>query len=154
MKASKYLTQAALIGALYAGITIALAPISYGPVQVRVSEALTVLPFFTWAAIPGLFVGTIIANIFGGNGPMDVLFGSLATLLAAFLSYKMPKKWLVPLPPVIVNGIVVGYLLHYLYQMPLLLTMGYVTIGQLIACYGLGYPFIRILEKYKSKIFN
>ena len=93
MKKTVFLMQASLIAAIYAAITIALAPISYGQIQVRVAEALTILPAFTPAAIPGLFVGCIVANLYGGGGIIDVVFGSLATLMAAYLSYKMPKKW-------------------------------------------------------------
>jgi uncharacterized membrane protein len=154
MKKTVFLMQASLIAAIYATITIALAPISYGQVQVRVAEILTILPAFTPAAIPGLFIGCIISNLYGGGGIIDIVFGSLATLVAALLTYKMPKRWLVPLPPVLVNGIAVGYILNYLYGLPLLITMGFVTIGQTLACYGLGYPFMLVLEKYKDKIFN
>ncbi|QZY54835.1 QueT transporter family protein [Crassaminicella profunda] len=154
MKKTNYLVQAALIGAIYAALTIVFAPISYGQIQVRISEALTILPMFTPAAIPGLFVGCVVANIYGGGGMIDIVFGSLASLLAAFLSYKMPRKWLVPMPPVIVNGIIIGFVLNYLYDLPLIITMGWVTLGQLIACYGLGYPLIVTLEKYKDKIFK
>lgn len=154
MTRTKYLTHAAIIAAIYVVITIIFAPISYGQVQVRISEALTVLPYFTPAAIPGLFVGCIIANIYGGGGLVDILFGSLATLLAAFLSYKMPKKSLVPLPPVIINAIVIGFILHFIANVPLFITMAWVGLGQLIACYGIGYPLIILLEKYGDKIFN
>lgn len=154
MKKTVFLVQASLIAAVYAAITIALAPISYGQIQVRVAEALTVLPAFTPAAIPGLFVGCIVANLYGGGGIIDIVFGSLATLVAAYLSYKMPKKWLVTLPPIIVNGIIIGYVLNYVYGAPLLITMGWVSIGQIIACYGLGYPLMTVLEKYKDKIFK
>ncbi|WP_129595841.1 QueT transporter family protein [Anaerophilus nitritogenes] len=154
MKKTNYIVQAAFIAAIYAALTILFAPISYGQIQVRISESLTILPMFTPAAIPGLFVGCILANIYGGGGLVDIIFGSLATLLAAYLSYKMPKKFLVPIPPVIVNGIVIGFVLRYLYGLPLLITMGWVTLGQLIACYGLGYPLILTLDKYKDKIFK
>ncbi|MCQ1530272.1 QueT transporter family protein [Lutispora saccharofermentans] len=154
MKKTVFLMQASLIAAIYAAITIALAPISYGQIQVRVAEALTILPAFTPAAIPGLFVGCIVANLYGGGGIIDVVFGSLATLMAAYLSYKMPKKWLVPLPPVVVNGIIVGYILNYLYGLPLLITMGWVAVGQMIACYGFGYPLMKVLEKYEDRIFK
>ncbi len=154
MKKTVFLVQAALIAAVYATITIALAPISYGQLQVRVSEALTVLPFFTPAAIPGLFVGCIIANIFGGGGPIDIIFGSLATLVAAYLSYKMKRKWLVPIPPILINGVVIGYVLHYLYGMPLIPSMLWVTLGQTMACYIIGYPLMNVLERYKDRIFS
>lgn len=154
MKKTNFLVQAALIGAIYVSITIAFTPISYGQIQVRISEALTVLPFFTPAAIPGLFVGCIIANIYGGQGMIDIVFGSSASLLAAFLSYKMPRKWMVPIPPIVVNAIVVGFILNYLYQVPLAVAMGWVGLGQLIACYGLGYPLMSVLDKYKETLFG
>jgi uncharacterized membrane protein len=154
MKEAKFIAQASVIAALYAALTIALAPISYGQIQVRVSEVFTILPFFTPDAIPGLFVGCIIANIFGGGGLPDILFGSLATLLAAYLTYKMPKRFLAPLPPVVVNGIVVGFVLNYLYKVPLLITIGWVALGELIVCYALGLPLLMQLDKYKGRIFK
>jgi uncharacterized membrane protein len=154
MNKNRYLVHAAFIAAVYAVLTIAFAPLSYGQIQVRFAEALTILPFFTPAAIPGLFVGCIIANFFGPVGIVDIVFGSAATLIAAYMSYKMPAKWLVPLPPIIINGIIIGYLLNYLYQLPLLVTMGWVALGQLISCYLIGYPLLLLLEKYRDKIFN
>jgi uncharacterized membrane protein len=138
-----------MIGAIYAILTILFAPISYGMVQVRVSEMLMILPFFTPAAIPGLFVGCIIANIFGGFGLLDVIFGSLATLLSAFLVSKIGNKYLAPLPPVIVNAIIIGMVLHVVLDLPLYLTILWVGFGQFIACYGLGLPLLLLLEKKK-----
>lgn len=155
----RYLVRASLIAAIYAVLTIALQPISYGMMQVRVSEALTVLPFFTPAAVPGLFIGCLIANIYGGLGIIDIVFGSLATLLAAYVSYKIRKRALVPLPPVVVNAVVIGFVLYYAFmgdtalEAPLLVLMGWVGLGQLIACYGLGYPLMILLEKYKHRLF-
>ena len=153
MNKTRLLTEAAVIAAVYAVLTIVI-PMSSGQIQVRVSEALTVLPAFTPAAIPGLFAGCLIANFFVGNGPVDVVFGSLATLVAAFLSYKMPKKWLVPLPPVIINAVVVAFVLNYVIKAPLLLTMFWVALGEVIACYGLGLPLLLQLEKHRDKIFK
>ncbi|KAB3533815.1 QueT transporter family protein [Alkaliphilus pronyensis] len=154
MKKTLFIVQASVIAAVYASLTILFAPISYGQIQVRISEALTILPFFTPAAIPGLFVGCIIANIFGGNGMIDIVFGSLASLIAAYLSYRAPKKWMVPLPPVIINGIVIGFILNYLYKYPLLISMAWVSLGQLLACYVLGYPLLLTLERYEDIIFQ
>jgi uncharacterized membrane protein len=149
----KFLAHAAIIAAMYAALTIFLAPISSGIMQVRVSEALTVLPFFTPAAIPGLFIGCVIANLVAGYGPWDILFGSLATLIAAYLTYKMPKKYLAPLPPVIVNAVIVGITLAYVLNAPYWMVIGLVGAGELIACYVLGYPLLLALEKYKEKLF-
>ncbi|AUS98779.1 transporter [Clostridium thermosuccinogenes] len=156
LKKTRFITEAAVIAAMYAALTIIFAPISFGQngqIQIRVSEALTILPMFTPAAIPGLFVGCLIANIYGGLGPIDMIFGSAATLIAAFMTYKMPKKYLVPLPPVIVNGVIIGMELTYLYQVPLLISMATVAFGELVACYGLGYPLILLLEKSRKAIF-
>jgi uncharacterized membrane protein len=151
---TRFLAEAGIIAALYAAMTIAFAPISYGQIQVRISEALTILPVFTPAAIPGLFIGCAAANIYGGNGPIDIIFGSIATLVAAFLSYKMPKRILVPLPPVVVNGVAVGLILHYVYQLPLVASMLWVALGEIIACYGLGYLLMSQLDRFRGKLFK
>lgn len=152
-KEVKFLTQAALIAAIYAALTVALAPFSYGVMQVRVSEALTILPIFTPAAIPGLFVGCIVANIVGGYGPLDILLGSGATLIAAVLSYLLRKRpILVPLPPVLLNAIIIGPMLYYVVcqkSIALWICIGGVALGELISCYGLGYPLIKYLKKYE-----
>ncbi len=142
-----YWTRSAMIAAVYVVLTLIFAPISYGPVQVRISEALMVLPYFTTAAIPGLFVGCLIANIFGGLGMPDIVFGSLATLLSAYMVSKIENKYLVPLPPIIINAYIVGLVLHYVLELPLYTTMLFVGAGQVIACYGLGLPLLLFLEK-------
>lgn len=152
-KRTRYIVEGAIIGAIYAAITILLAPIGYGQIQVRVAEALTVLPYFTPAAIPGLFIGCIVANIYGG-GLLDIIFGSLASLVAAILSRKAPKRWLVPLPPVIINGLVIGWVLFMVQGLPYWLTVGTVTLGQIVACYGLGYPLLLLLERNRGKVFE
>ncbi|MGB4661930.1 MAG: QueT transporter family protein [Mobilitalea sp.] len=156
MRNTKFLIQAAIIAAVYATLTIILMPFSYGVMQVRVSEALTILPFFTPAAIPGLFVGCIISNMVGPYGLMDMVLGSGATLIAAVGSYYLRSKpLLVPLPPVIANGIIIGGMLYYAYAVPipLIACILWVAAGELIACYGIGYPLLKILKKYK-KIFE
>lgn len=153
MKKTRFITESAIIAAVYAAVTI-LIPGGSGQIQVRVSEALTVLPFFTPAAVPGLFAGCLIANLFVGAGPYDIIFGSLATLLAAYLTHKMPKKFLAPLPPVIINAIVVAVVLKLSLSLPLLPTMGFVALGEVIACYALGYPLLLLFEKHKTRIFG
>jgi uncharacterized membrane protein len=138
-----------MIGALYAGLTILLAPISYGMIQVRVAEMLMVLPFFTPAAVPGLFVGCLIANVYGGYGLLDIVFGSLATLISAILVARIKNRYLVPLPPVLINAIIVGFVLHLVLALPFHLTAAWVGLGQLLACYGLGLPLLLILDKQR-----
>lgn len=151
------MVQAAVIAAVYVVMTISFAPISSGLFQLRFSEALTVLPALTSAAIPGLFVGCLLGNFLVGASFVDVIFGSLTTLAAAYISYRLRgKKWLVPLPPIILNAIVVGYMLVNLYAVPvsIFVAMAWVAAGQFVACYVIGYPLLTILEKYKGKIFN
>ncbi len=153
------MAEAGLIAALYFVLTIAVAPLSYGQLgmmQIRVSEALCVLRFFTPAAIPGLFVGCVLANLFSFLGVVDVIFGSLATLAAASITYFIKSKWLLPLPTVIVNAVAIGALLHFFYftDMPLWIPIAYVGAGEAVACYALGMPLFFLLNKLKDKIFN
>ncbi len=152
MKKTRFIAHAAIIAAVYAAITVLVAPLSYGTVQIRFSEALTILPAFTPAAIPGLFIGCLIANIYTGS-IVDIIFGSLATLLAAFVSYKLrSSKWLVPLPPVLFNALIVGYYLTLQYGGVIWFNMLSVGAGQLIACYIIPVYVLINLDKAKHKI--
>lgn len=148
---ARYLAKVAAIAALYAVLTLVLAPISYGPWQFRVAEALTVLPFVTPAAIPGLTVGCVVANMLGsGYGILDIVFGSLATLIAAVLTWRARKAYLAPLPPVIVNGVIVGWLIYYVSKAPLLATMASVAFGELVVCYAIGYPLLLFIQRNQT----
>ena len=144
-----FLAQSAMIAAIYVVLTVILAPFSYGEVQVRVSEALTILPVFTPAAIPGLFVGCLISNILGGCILPDIIFGSIATLLGACFTYLLRNrnKFLAPLPPIISNILIVPFVLHYGYQ-------GTVGIGEVISCGILGMIVYTILDKHRVAIFR
>ena len=153
------LAQGAIIAAVYALLTIFLAPISSGLVQCRVSEAMSVLPYFTFSAVPGLFIGCLLANLLTGAPIYDVVFGSLATLIAAFITYKMRNtvsKYMAPLPSVVVNALVVGWLLTYVYQVGATYwaAVGYVAIGQAIACFALGIPLMSLMERFRGKLFG
>ena len=150
----KYIVRASLIGALYIAITIVFAPISYGPVQVRISEMLTILPVIDPAAIPGLFIGCMIANIAGGFGPWDIFLGSFITLIAAILSYYIGKKsspYFAPLSPIILNSLGVSAYLTFLTHTPYLFLVFTIFIGELISAGGLGI-FLYWIVKYKIKI--
>ena len=152
-----YLVQGAAIAAVYVVLTVVFAPLSFGNVQIRFAEALTVLPYFTPAAIPGLFVGCMIANLFGGAIPADILCGSLATLLGAFLSYKIRRhKYLVPIPPILANTLVVPFVLYYGYGMhlPIPFMMFTVGVGEIASCGVLGLIILLSLEQYKTVIFR
>ena len=149
----RQITQGAAIAAIYVVLTLVFAPISFGSMQVRIAEALTILPLFTAAAVPGLFVGCLLANILGGAIVWDVIFGSLATLIGAALGYALRKhRWLVPIPAVISNTVIVPLVLRYGYGMdiPLILLMLYVFVGEVIGCYILGELLAALLLKTRG----
>jgi len=141
------MVRAALIAAAYALLVIFFAPLSYGPVQVRIAEALTLLPWLWVEAVPGLFLGCLIANLFGGFGLIDVIFGSSATLVAAVMTRMMPSKVLAAAPPVVINALVVGGYLSYLTEVSFPFAAMYVGVGEAIACYALGLPLLAALER-------
>lgn len=155
------LTRAAMIAALYAVLTLIFQPISYGPVQFRVSEALTLLPVLTVDAVPGLFVGCILANLLGGSLWYDIVFGSVATLLAALCTRKLRSKPVLGAAmPVIFNGLIVGPVVYFAYSydgvfsLPLLLKdVGSVAFGELVICYILGLILVKALQKAPEKLW-
>ena len=153
-----FMAQAAMIAAIYVVITLIFAPFSFGEIQLRVSEALTILPVFTPAAIPGLFIGALIANTLGRAVLLDIIFGSIASLIGAIFTYRIRKfnKFLAPIPPIISNAIIIPFVLRYGYGVPLpiplmMLTVG---IGQVLSCGVLGMLVYKALEKYKGTIFK
>lgn len=144
---TRHLVMAAVVGAVYVVLTMAVYPIAFGPLQCRISEALTVLPFYFPHTMWGLFVGCLLSNYLGGSTPIDIVFGSLATLAAGYLTSKVRNRWLAPLPPVIINGIVVGATLAYVTApgnfWPAFVMIGFqVALGEMIACYALGMPLL------------
>lgn len=152
-----FLAQGAIIAALYVVLTLVFAPISFGAMQVRIAEVLTILPLFTPAAIPGLFIGCLLANLLGGAVVLDVVFGSIATLIGAALGYVLRfNRWLVPIPAVVSNAVIVPFVLRYGYgvNMPLLLMALYVAVGEIIGCYILGELFASVLLRYRGRIFG
>ena len=147
---TKYMVQGAMIAAIYVVLTKVFEPISFGAMQCRVSELLTILPIFTPAAVPGVFVGCLLGNILGGGAIIDIIFGSLTTLLAAFLTYKLRKNWFVAVvPPIVLNGLIVGGYLPAVYgmDMPVWLSMVYVAAGQVISCGICGLLLAKVLDK-------
>ena len=143
------LTIAAVIAALYAAFTLLFAAISYGPVQFRVSEALTLLPVLLPQAVPGLTLGCLLANLLGSATPWDVVFGTLATLLAAMLSRRFRKRvWLAAAMPVLCNAVIIGLVLHFtLADVLLLPTMASVGLGEAVVVYALGIPMVMALKR-------
>lgn len=151
------LTLAAMVAAAYAALTMAVPALSYGQFQLRISEALTVLPFLFPASAPGLLVGCLIANLLSPYGLVDIICGTAATGIAAFLTMKMPGKWLAPLPPVLCNGVIIGgmiawYEVGFTASFPAIFALNgiWVALGEIAACYGLGLILIYALTNVKS----
>ncbi|MDL2249207.1 QueT transporter family protein [Lachnospiraceae bacterium OttesenSCG-928-J05] len=153
-----FTVQAAMIAAIYVVLTLIFAPISFGEIQVRIAEALTILPLFTPAAIPGLFIGCLVGNIVGGAVLPDIIFGSLATLIGAVGTYFLRNKtpYLAPLPPIIANILIVPYVLRLAYgvNLPIPFMMMTVGVGEVISCFGLGLIVYFALRKYRDVIFT
>ena len=137
-----FMAQAAMIAALYVALTYVFAPISFSEVQVRIAEALTILPVFTPTAIPGLFIGCLLGNIMGGALVPDILLGSLATLIGAFFTWKLRKAnpFLAPVPPIVANTLIVPFVLKYAYgvDLPIPFMMLTVGAGEVLSCGVLG----------------
>lgn len=156
-KKTSFITQAAIIAAIYTVLVIILQPISFGPVQFRIAEALTVLPYFTPAAIPGVTIGCFLSAILTGADLLDIVFGSLATLVAAILSYVLRKhKLLVPIPPIVVNALVIPWVLRFAYGevLPIHLMILSVGAGEIISAGLLGLFLLFALDQVKSYIFK
>lgn len=152
-----YLSQAAMIAAIYVVLTYVFAPFSFGEIQVRIAEALTILPLFTPAAVPGLFIGCLIGNILGGAILPDIVFGSIATLIGAFGTYLLRNQLpvLAPLPPILANTVIVPFILHFGYgvALPIPFLMLTIGIGEILSCGVLGIILYIALKKYKNIIF-
>jgi len=167
---TKSLVRGAIIAGLYLSLTLIFAPISFKAFQVRVSESLTLLPFLTFDAVWGVFIGCFIANFFSPFGFIDVLFGSLLTLIAAYLTFllrKTKKIYLAPIPPILLNGLGVSFYITLLSSNELSLSnfnfklylsiSSSILIGESIATYLIGLPLIIYLSKlnfFKEEIWS
>lgn len=152
-----FLTQAAMIAAIYVVLVELFAPVSFSAIQCRIAEALTILPYFTPAAVPGVTLGCLVANILGGSAILDIIFGTLATLIGAVGSYAVRKhKWAVPLPPIIANTVIVPWVLRFAYaeNAPIYFLMATVGIGEVIACGIFGMILLFALQRYRQYIFH
>ena len=162
-----FMVQAAIIAALYVVLSFVANALGLAShtIQVRFSEALCILPFFTPAAIPGLWIGCLIANLATGAVIWDIIFGSIATLLGAIGTYLLRRhKFLCTLPPVIANMIIVPFILVYGYGIPrvylknvdvtIIFNAMTVGIGEVISVCVLGSILLNVLNKYKDTIFR
>ena len=161
MKKSKALpiTQAALIAALYVALNLVTSSfgLANGVIQLRLSEALTILPYFTPAAIPGLFIGCILANLIGNCALWDIIFGSIATLIGAIFTHLFRKhKFLAPIPPIVANTAIIPFVIAYVYgsEYSIPFTMLTVGISEILSCGVLGMLLLAALNKHKERIFR
>ena len=161
MKLSKktlFLVQAALIAAIYVVLTVVFAPFSFGEVQVRIAEALTILPVFLPAAVPGLFVGCFLGNMLGGAVLPDIIFGSLATLIGALgtRALRQAHPFLAPIPPIAANTVIVPFVLKYAYavDLPIPFMMLTVGIGEVVSCGIFGLVLYYALNGRRAQVFG
>lgn len=151
----RYLTKASLIAATYIVLVIVQVFIfpswfAYGEIQLRIAEGLALLPLVEAAAIPGVFIGCLISNLllgFSGFGLVDIIGGSLVSLLAAYLTSKAKNKWLAILPPVLLNGLVVSIWVSYFTKIPYIFTMLSISLGELLALLIFGNLFLYAYDK-------
>jgi len=143
----KYWVRAAVIGAVYVVLIFAFRPLSFGPVQFRVAEALTVLPIIYPEAIPGLFVGVLLGNILGEVGVWDVIGGSLATLIAAYLTYRYRNSWFAYASPIVCNALLVSLYLHVIVDQSYWLVALTIALGEAGVVLLLGIPLIKYLQR-------
>ena len=154
------LTWAALIAALYVVITFVAnaAGLASGAIQVRLSEMLTIMPLFTWAAVPGLAIGCVLANFLTGCALWDVVFGSIATLLGALGTYYIGRRKPVlgPVFPIVSNALIVPLVLQYVYGLEgsYWYFMATVGAGEIISCGVLGMLLLFALQKYAGRLFS
>lgn len=153
-----FVNQAAMIGAIYVVLGVVFAAFGTKAIQVRLAEALTILPIFTSAAVPGLFVGCLVSNVLSGGILPDVICGSLATLMGALGTYKLGRLHPVlgPLPPIIANTLIIPFVLRYGYGEPfpipyMMLTVG---IGEVLSCGVLGMILYAALKPMQHRIFK
>jgi uncharacterized membrane protein len=152
-----FITQGAVVAAIYVVLVVIFDYWSFGPIQFRIAEVLTILPYFTPAAIPGLFVGCLIANVMGGAVIWDIVFGSLATLIGAVGTYMLRRnKWMAPISPIVANTLIVPWVLKYAYGYDGLIVyfMATVGIGEIIVCGIIGMPLLFALNKHRNAIFR
>ncbi len=138
--------RAGIVASMYVVVSYVLLPVSYGLIQFRAAEALTLLPMIYPEAIPGLFIGCLIANILGGLGPWDIFGGSLVTLLAAYVTYRYKFTLTAYLSPILLNAFLVGGYLSVLLDVPYFLIAGSIALGQTGVILFLGIPLLRFLR--------
>ncbi len=145
---ARYMARAGIIAALYVAVTFTFSAISYGQVQVRLAEALTLLPMVIPEAVLGLFLGCLLANLLGPWGTIDIIFGSLITLVAALITYRFRYTPAAYLSPILFNAFGVSLYLYAFFRLPYWVTVFYIGAGQAVAVLALGLPLLRLVKKH------
>lgn len=151
------MVQSALIASVYVVLTLLFAPIAYGPIQFRVSEALAILPYFTPAAVPGVTLGCFLSNVLMGAPLPDIVFGTIATLIGVMFSRMLRKyKYLVCVPPILSNALIIPWVLKFAYGAEdlvgfMMLTVG---LGEVFAVGILGNLVLLTLERCRTSVFG
>ncbi len=154
------IARGAAVAAMYVLLTMIFQAFSFGAVQARVSEALMLLPVMADFAVPGLFIGCLIANLICGGLWYDVVIGSIATLIAAVLVRRLREKPMIAAAvPAIINGIMVGLVVYFAYVADtgigvLIGSMAAVAIGEILVCYALGIPMLHLLRRLPARMFG
>ena len=154
-KRSKMMTEAALIAAVYVALVLMFKPISFGAIQFRIAEALCILPFFSLSAVPGIALGCLLGNFFSGAAMPDVVFGTFATLIGSD-QVRNVSKWLVCVPPILANAIIIPFVLQYAYGVTDAYYFLFATVGagEILAVGVLGNILLLALESRKDSIFR
>lgn len=139
--------RAALIAAVYVVLVYILHPFSFGPLQFRAAEALTVLPIIYPEAVPGVFVGVLLSNMLGDVGIWDIIGGSLVSLLAAYVTYRYRHSWIAYASPIVLNAFLISLYLHLIYAQPYWLVVGSIAVSEAVVVLGLGIPLVKLLRK-------
>ena len=147
---ARYIARGGIVAAIYVAVTLAFAPISYGQVQVRLAEALALLPILLPEAVLGLFIGCLLANLMGPWGAADIIFGSLTTLAAACITYRFRHSYIAYLSPILLNAFCVSLYLYAFFRIPYWVTVFYIAAGQSVAVLALGLPLLRLVKNYLS----
>ncbi len=156
-KTIRNIAYASMIAAIYAVLVLIFQPLSFGMVQVRVAEMLTILPVFTPAAIPGLAAGCFLSNILSGAEVFDVIFGTFATLIGACGTYLLrEKKYMCVLPPIVSNAVIIPFVIRFAYgsDQPIIIIAAVILAGEVLSCGVLGMAFRKVFEKYRKYIFK
>lgn len=149
---TKNLVKTAMVAAVYGALTFFIAPISYGAIQFRLTEILVLLAFIDFGYVPGLVLGCVIANLFSPLGIADVVFGSVATLIAVIMVGKTKNLLLSTIWPSLVNGLIIALELYFISKLPFLLSFAEVAIGEFVVVTCIGYPIFKNLLKNERLI--